>query len=189
MTCGLSNAGRTPLTREHGNVRLDRTNENLKGSPLSDEMLLASLRVAAAIREPVPPCVLQAARDAFAWRLIDAELAELVADSACELAYAGTRGEAQPRLVTFEVPGGTSLELEADANGAAIRLIGQVVPARPGKADVQHLGGSVVVPVDEVGRFAAYGICPGPMRVRLRLVAPDFTGGRGLDIVTALLTL
>jgi hypothetical protein len=163
--------------------------ENPKGLPVNDEVILARLRVAAAVREPVPPCVLQAARDAFAWRLIDAELAELVADSACELAYAGTRGEGQPRLVTFEVPGGTSLELEADSHGAVIRLIGQVVPARPGTAEVQHLGGSVAVAVDEVGRFAAYGIYPGPMRVRLHLVAPGATGGRELEIVTALLTL
>ena len=164
--------------------------ENPKGPPVSDETtMLARLRVAAAIREPVPPCVLQAARDAFAWRLIDAELAELVADSACELALAGTRGEGQPRLVTFEVPGGTSLELEADSLGAAIRLLGQVVPARPGTAEVQHLGGSVAVAVDEVGRFAAHGICPGPMRVRLRLVAPGAAGQPELEIVTASLTL
>jgi hypothetical protein len=165
--------------------------ENPKGPAVSDGVILASLRGAAAIREPVPPCVLQAAREAFAWRLIDAELAELVADSACELAYAGTRGEGQPRLVTFEVPGGTSLELEADSHGAAIRLLGQVLPARPGTAEVQHLGGSLVVPVDELGRFAAHGICPGPMRVRLHLVAPcaTVTDATGLEIVTALLTL
>jgi hypothetical protein len=164
--------------------------ENPKGPQLSDEIILASLRVAAAIREPVPPCVLQAARGAFAWRLIDAELAELVADSACcELAYAGTRGEGQPRLVTFEVPGGSCLELEADSHGAAIRLLGQVIPARPGTAEVQHLGGSVAVAVDEVGRFAAHGICPGPMRVRLHLVAPGAPGRTEPEIVTALLTL
>jgi hypothetical protein len=170
---------------------MDIMDENPKGPPVSDEKILACLRVAAARREPVPPCVLQAAREAFAWRLIDAELAELVADSACEFAYAGTRGEGQPRLVTFEVPGGTSLELEADSHGAVIRLIGQVVPARLGTAEVKHLGGSVVVPVDEVGRFAAHGICPGPMRVNLHLVAPGATAtdGPGLEIVTALLTL
>ena len=90
---------------------METMDENLKGRSVSDEMILASLRMAAAIREPVPASVLQAARDAFAWRLIDAELAELVADSACELASAGTRGGGQPRLVTFEVPGGTSLQL------------------------------------------------------------------------------
>ena len=163
--------------------------KNPKGRPVSDEVILASLRMAAAIREPVPACVLQAARDAFAWRLIDAELAELVADSACELAYAGTRGGGHPRLVTFEVPGGTSLELEAGSHGGGIRLIGQVVPARPGTAEVQHPGGSVAVAVDEVGRFAAHGICPGPMRVRLRLVAPGAAGGPELKIVTASLTL
>ena len=170
-------------------MRLDILDENPKGPAVSDEVILASLRVAAAIREPVPPCVLQAARDAFIWRLIDAELAELVADSSCELAYARTRGEGQPRLVTFEVPDGTSLELEADSHGAAIRLLGQVVPARPGTAEVQHLGRSVAVAVDEVGRFAAHGICPGPVRVRLHLATPGATGKRDLEIVTALLTL
>src|SRR5712672_1075791 len=141
---------------------MDIMDENLKGPPVSDETILACLRVVAAIREPVPPCVLHAAREAFAWRLIDAELAELVADSACELAYAGTRGGGQPRLVTFEVPGGgTSLELEAGSHGVGIHLIGQVVPARSGTAEVQHQGGCVAVSVDEVGRFAAHGICPG----------------------------
>jgi len=174
---------------ENGNARMDIMDENPKDPPVNDEMILASLRVAAAIREPVPPFVLQAARDAFAWRRIDAELAELVADSACELAYAGTRGEGQPRLVTFEVPGGTSLELEASSHGPGIHLIGQVVPARPGTAEVQHLGGSVLVAVDEVGRFAAHGICPGPMRVKLHLVAPGATSGPGLEIVTASLIL
>jgi len=168
---------------------METMDENLKGRAVSDEMILASLRMAAAIREPVPASVLQAARDAFAWRRIDAELAELVADSACELAYAGTRGGGQPRLVTFEVPGGTSLELEAGSHGGGIRLIGQVVPARAGTAEVQHRGGRVAVAVDEVGRFAAHGICPGPMRIRLRLVAPGAAGGPELEIVTASLTL
>ena len=168
---------------------METMDENLKSRLMSDEMILASLRMAAAIREPVPASVLQAARDAFAWRLIDAELAELVADSACELAYAGTRGGGQPRLVTFEVPGRTALELEACPNGDGIRLIGQVVPARSGTAEVQHPGGSVTVDVDKVGRFAAHGICPGPMRVRLRLVAPGPAGRPELEIVTASLTL
>jgi len=163
--------------------------DDRKGSDVSDEIILANLRVAAAVREPVPASVLRAARDAFAWRLIDAELAELVADSALELAYAGTRGGGEPRLVTFEVPGGTALELETCLNGRGIRLVGQVIPGRPGTAEVQHGGGSVAVAVDEVGRFAAHGICPGPMRVRLRLTGPDARGNLELEIVTASLTL
>jgi hypothetical protein len=164
-------------------------NENPKGREVTDEMMLATLREAAAVREPVPASVLQAARDAFAWRRIDAELAELVADSAFEMAPAGTRGGWEPRHVTFEVPGGTALELEASCHGAGIRLVGQVVPARPGTAEVQHPGGSVAVEVDEVGRFAAHGIRPGPMRVKLRLVTPDPACTSQLEIVTASLTL
>lgn len=164
---------------------------------MSDDVLLAALRAAAADREPVPEDVLAAARAAFSWRLIDGELAELVGDSALELALAGTRGGQDSRLVTFEVPGGTALELEATRVGGSIRLIGQVVPGRPGTADVEHTGGSVAVEIDEIGRFAAHGIAPGPMRVKLRLMTPGATTGAttgamgqpDLEIVTASLTL
>jgi hypothetical protein len=168
---------------------METMDEDPKGGEVSDEMILTSLRRAAALREPVPASVLQAARDAFAWRLIDAELAELVADSAFDMAPAGTRGGWEARHVTFEVPGGTALELEASCHGAGIRLVGQVVPARPGTAEVQHPGGSVAVEVDEVGRFAAHGIRPGPMRVKLRLMTPEPGGPSELEIVTASLTL
>jgi hypothetical protein len=163
--------------------------KNPKGREVADEMMLATLRKAAAVREPVPASVLQAARDAFAWRLTDAELAELVADSAFEVAPAGTIGGWEPRRMTFEVPGGTALELEASCQRAGIRVVGHVVPGRPGTAEVQHSGGSVAVAVDEVGRFAAHGIRPGPMRVKLRLVTPDPTCTSQLEIVTASLTL
>jgi hypothetical protein len=156
---------------------------------MTEDMLLASLRTAALVREPVPAGVLAAAHAAFSWRLIDAELAELVEDSALGFALAGTRGGRDSRLVTFEVPGGTALELEATRVGAAIRLVGQVVPGRPGTAVVQHPGGNVVVEVDEIGRFAAHGIVPGAMRVKLRLVTPGTTGEPDLEIVTASLTL
>src|SRR2546425_157833 len=92
-----------------------------------DAPLLAELRLASAAREPVPPRVLEAARAAYTWRLIDAELAELIADSALEAQVAGVRGgvrgEQMPRLVTFEVAGGTTLELEATPADRALRLV------------------------------------------------------------------
>ncbi|HYR63846.1 MAG TPA: hypothetical protein VET24_14610 [Actinomycetota bacterium] len=156
---------------------------------VSDDVLLANLRMAAAVREPVPASVLEAARAAFSWRLIDAELAELVADSVFETALAGTRGGQEPRLVTFEVPGGTALELEASPTDRGVRLVGQVVPARRGTAEVQHPGGSLAVEVDEVGRFSAHGIPRGYMRIRLRLLS-DVPGGEpDIEIVTASLTI
>ena len=46
-----------------------------------DDELEAELRRLAADREPVPAELVQAALDAFGWRDIDAELAELVYDS------------------------------------------------------------------------------------------------------------
>ena len=46
-----------------------------------DDELEAELRQLAANREPVPAQLHQAAVDAFSWRDIDAEIAELVYDS------------------------------------------------------------------------------------------------------------
>ncbi len=137
---------------------------------VSDDVLLANLRMAAAVREPVPASVLEAARAAFSWRLIDAELAELVADSVFETALAGTRGGQSP-------------------TDRGVRLVGQVIPARRGTAEVQHPGGSLAVEVDEVGRFSAHGIPRGYMRIRLRLLS-DVPGGEpDIEIVTASLTI
>ncbi len=152
-----------------------------------DAALLAELRLASAAREPVPPRVLESARAAYTWRLIDAELAELIADSALEAQPAGVRGgvrgEQMPRLVTFEVAGGTTLELEATPADRALRLVGQVVPPRSGTAEVVHPGGTERAEVDEMGRFFAEGIAGGPMRIRLRLA------GSTVEIVTDPLTL
>ena len=164
-------------------------NETPDGGEEIEDMLIADLRKAAAAREPVPPSVVEAARAAFSWRLVDAELAELVADSAFDSPLVGVRGSQESRLITFEVPGGTALELEASPAGDGMRVVGQVVPPRSGTAHVVHPGGSVAVDVDEVGRFAAQGILHGPMRVRLRLVVPTAGGMPDTEIVTASLNL
>ena len=152
--------------------------------------LIAALRAEAAAHEPVPQEVVEAARAAFAWRLIDAELAELVADSIFEPKLAGVRGDREPRILTFGVPGGTALELEATPIAGGLRLLGQIVPGRSGTAQVQHPGGEVDADVDGMGRFAAEDIPHGHVRIRLRL--QPLGAGEGQDpveIVTASLTL
>ena len=66
-----------------------------------DEVLLAALHEAVADREAVPPAFVAAAKGAFAWHDIDAELAQLIYDSQQEAA-AGLRSEsASIRALSF----------------------------------------------------------------------------------------
>jgi len=155
----------------------------------SDIELLTRLRAEAAAHEPVPPEVARAARAAFTWRLVDAELAELVADSIFEPELAGVRGGREPRMLTFGVPGGTALELEATPTVGGLRILGQIVPTRQGTARVQHPGGVVDADIDGMGRFAADDIPHGHVRIRLRLQPLGAAGGPDVEIVTASLTL
>ena len=78
----------------------------------SDNELEAELRRLAADKEPVPAELVQAALDAFGWRDIDAELAELIYDSLADADEASlVRGSPGQRLVSFAV-GGMTIDLE-----------------------------------------------------------------------------
>ena len=57
-----------------------------------DEELLAVLRQALAERQAVPPEFVEAAKNAFAWHNIDAELAELTYDSSRDADQRRARG-------------------------------------------------------------------------------------------------
>ena len=85
---------------------------------------------------------------AYDWRTLDAELAELVADSA-ELAGA-VRSEGTPRLMSFE---GSALSLELEIHPGR-RLAGRVVPPMPAEVSVQGAAGAVTtVSTDAHGVF------------------------------------
>jgi hypothetical protein len=90
-----------------------------------DDQLIASLGEAIRRADPVPEHVLAGARAAFTWRTIDAELAELVFDSATELS--GVRSETMSRQVTFQAPG-VEIEVMVIDNGQR-RIVGQLIPA------------------------------------------------------------
>lgn len=134
------------------------------------EDLLNELRMLAAAVDPVPPAAVAAARSAIAWRTMDAELAELVADTSVEPQLAGVRGAAAPALLTFEAPG-LAVEVEVTEEGRSRRFLGQLVPPGPGEVEIRHGGGRVTVAADEVGRFDAAGIAPGPVSISCRLAA------------------
>lgn len=138
------------------------------GDDEADDELLAELRILAMELDPVPPEAVAAARSAIAWRTMDAELAELTADTSIEPQLAGVRGVAAPAMLTFEAPG-LAVEVEVIEVGRGRRLLGQLVPARPGAVEIRHGGGRVTVMADEVGRFAAADVASGPVSIRCQL--------------------
>ena len=126
-----------------------------------DDQLIATLGDAIQHADPVPERVLAGARAAFTWRTIDAELAELVFDSAAELT--GVRSEVVPRQVTFQAPG-VEIEVMVIDNGQR-RIVGQLIP--PSEVTVQLASGDSVAETqtDELGRFTFNDVLPGPVRL------------------------
>ena len=146
-----------------------------------DEALLAALHEAVADREAVPPAFVAAAKGAFAWHDIDAELAQLIYDSQQEAA-AGLRSEsASIRALSFA---SAHLSIEVEITGGS--LLGQLIPARPGTVEVQVLdGGAVTVPVDEAGCFT---VDPKPDST-FRLRCHTGHTGTQTDVLTGWVTL
>jgi hypothetical protein len=147
--------GRDDLGDEAMDVELDEAEA---------QALLARLGDALRAAEPVPEHVLAGARGAFTWRTIDAELAELVFDSATELM--GVRGGAEDtaRQVTFQAPG-VEIEVMVIDDGSR-RIVGQLVP--PQEATVQLLTMDDTLAdtqSDHLGRFAFADVPPGPVRI------------------------
>lgn len=123
------------------------------GSEWSVEQRLGDeLRALLAKVDPVPDPVVGAARGSYAWRTIDAELAELAFDSLLE-AGATVRSTEAARLLSFESPD-MSLEVELARAGEDVTLLGQVVPAQAGTVEVQGGEGLETASVDATGAFS-----------------------------------
>lgn len=145
-----------------------------------DDQLLAALREAVRRRQAVPEEFVAAGKSAFAWRDIDAQLAQLTYDSTrdSELA-AGLRSEtASIRALVF-----TSAHLSIEVEVTDDCLVGQIVPPQEGTVEAQAQGGgSTVSPVDGTGCFAVEPLPAGAFRLRCR--AAD-----GTDVITGWVTL
>jgi hypothetical protein len=128
------------------------------------EPLLAELRQVIESADPIPDSVLAAAKASFTWRTIDAEIAELVADSAASATLVGatTRASVGPRLLTFE-GAGLTVEVEVGETGDSRHLVGQLIPVGSASVSVRWSGGSLDVAADDLGRFSADGVPAGPI--------------------------
>jgi len=123
--------------------------------------------------DPVPELVDAAARDAFAWRTIDEELAELTRDSADDEAgvlVRGPGGGGGARLLSFE-SARVEIELEVVATGdRSRRLEGQLLPPGAATVTVERPGESgLYVEADDLGRFVLEGLRAGVVRLHLLL--------------------
>lgn len=137
------------------------------GDGAEDDGLMAELRAMAAQHDPVPLEATAAARSAIAWRTMDAELAELTADSSvAPQELTGVRGVGAPALLTFDAAD-VSVEVEVmEQPDGRRRLLGQLIPTGPGSVEIRHGAGSVSVTADEVGRFTAADLPAGPLSLR-----------------------
>jgi hypothetical protein len=131
----------------------------------------AELRAIFAHMDPVPQLLDEAARDAFGWRTVDAELAELMRDSA-EAADDAllVRGAHGPRQLSFESPQ-LGIELEVTATGPRQRrLAGQILPPSGATVTVERPGeDGMSVQADELGRFVLDGLRAGVVRLHIAM--------------------
>jgi hypothetical protein len=134
--------------------------------PVLDEFE-ARLRVLAGEADPVPSLVLDAARAAFTLRTLDAELAELVHDSAVDADLVLVRGpDDDVRMLSFE-HGSVAIDLQVSQTPAGPELLGLVTGA-VGDVEVEQGGTRRSVPLDEAGRFVVRDLVAGPLRLHLR---------------------
>jgi hypothetical protein len=141
-----------------------------------DEVLLAALRQALHAREAVPADFVAAAKNAFTWHNIDAELAQLTYDSSRDTdPVPSTRAEAASiRSLTF-----TSAHITIELEVSQDSLVGQIVPPQAGTIKILHRDSpETAVAADEIGCFSIRPIPPGPFRLHCRTEADldAFTG-------------
>jgi hypothetical protein len=139
---------------------------------VNDDMELEEeLRRAAGLFDPVPPRLLQVATEAYRFRTVDAEFADLTFDSLT--GPAPVRGGHHPRLLTFGGPG-SALDLEITETGATSRIVGQVMPSQ--QATIEVRGRSPMsVTTDSLGRVTVDHVPAGPFSIRGRLGDTTFT--------------
>ena len=128
----------------------------------------SKLRAVTGEADQVPSLVLDGGRAAFAMRTIDAELAELVADSAYDDSGLVTRAVVSDvRMLSFECGDVTvEMDVETDHATGSLRLHGITVGA-VGEVVLVRASTRTSVPLGSDGRFDAGTIDGGPLRLEL----------------------
>jgi hypothetical protein len=134
-----------------------------------DELLMGELRAFFTEVDPVPSLVIETAKASLGWRRLDADLAELLSDSALdEEAFALTRsGEAPARAVTFSATELT-IDIEVHVDDEARTLLGQLSPPAAATIEIQTMAeAKISAEADRLGRFRIRLPSGGPLRIRV----------------------
>lgn len=134
-----------------------------------DELLMADLRAFFAEVDPVPPLVTETAKASFGWRRLDADLAELLSDSALEEEpFALSRGGDTPaRAVTFS-SAALTIDIEVHVEDPARTLLGQLSPPAAARIEIQTPAETPFsAETDRLGRFRVRLPAGGPIRLRV----------------------
>lgn len=139
-----------------------------------DDVLLDELATLLGPSNEPPPEVLHAAREAFTWRTVDAEIAALTYDSLLDHESSRSRSAATDvRALTFE-SGRAVIEVEVDADAGVRRLVGQLVPPQAAEVELTVDGEVFRAPADGLGRFVL-PLFAAPRAVRLLVLLADGT--------------
>ena len=138
---------------------------------IQDDPLFQRLRTVAEQADPVPESVLEAGRAAFLLRRLDAELAELVMDSAFDAGTVLVRGpgDNEVRMLSFETDR-VSVDIQVTTTEGTRSLL-VVVEGASGDVTIETSAGTSTASIDSEGRCSVTGIPAGT--VRLHLTADD----------------
>jgi hypothetical protein len=155
--------------------------------PDPDELLISELQSLFAEVDPVPPLVTETAKASFGWRRLDADLAELLTDSALEEeSSALARGTGAPaRAVSFSSTGLT-IDIEVHVDDPGRTLLGQLSPPAPATVEIQTVADAQFsAEADRLGRFRVRLPAGGSIRFRVLGVG----GGAGQSVETSWITV
>lgn len=138
----------------------------LPGTDQANQELFARLSRIADQIDPVPEFTYELGRAAFEFRRIDAELVELVLDSAVDRkSLAEVRGELNVRLLAFEAAD-LEVDLQVVPQAGRRSILGQVVGA-VAQVRVETAEGVLTATVDPHGRFQVDDLPAGRIRLQV----------------------
>jgi len=143
-----------------------------------DEELFERLRIVVDEVDPMPETLLASARAAFGLRRLDAELAELVRDTAEEErgGLIAVRGEGDARLISFET-GQIAVELQVTERGIMRDLVAQISGVDIGSAEVETPSSRYPVELED-SVISVDGVPAGHLRIHVHTA-------QGRDLVTS----